>query len=57
MYLIPTVEEPIKAAFQVKGGKVQSKDIDALWGAMNKHKCKLGGFLPFNHPPNLCYKL
>lgn len=37
--------EIIKAGFQVKGGKVQSKDIDALWGAMNKHKCELGVFL------------
>lgn len=50
MYLIPTVEEPIKAAFQVKGGKVQSKDIDALWGAMNKHKCELGVFLTVQPP-------
>ncbi len=50
MYLIPTVEQPIKAAFQVKGGKVQSKDIDALWGAMNKHKCELGIFLTVQTP-------
>jgi site-specific DNA-methyltransferase (adenine-specific) len=35
----------VKAAFQVKGGKVQSKDIDALLGAMEKHKCELGIFL------------
>ncbi len=35
----------IKAAFQVKGGKVQSKDIDALLGAMVKHNCGLGVFL------------
>jgi len=38
----------IRAGFQVKGGKVQSKDIDALWGAMNKHKCDLGVFLSIN---------
>jgi site-specific DNA-methyltransferase (adenine-specific) len=50
MYLIPTVEEPIKAAFQVKGGKVQSKDIDALLGAMVKHKCELGVFLTVQPP-------
>jgi len=35
----------IRAAFQVKGGKVQSKDIDALIGAMQKHGCELGVFL------------
>ena len=50
MYLLPGVEQPIKAAFQVKGGKVQSKDIDALWGAMNKHKCELGIFLSLQAP-------
>jgi site-specific DNA-methyltransferase (adenine-specific) len=50
MYLIPTVEQPIKVAFQVKGGKVQSKDVDALWGAMNKHKCELGVFLTIQTP-------
>ncbi len=50
MYLIPTIEEPIKAAFQVKGGKVQSKDIDALLGAMVKHKCELGVFLTIQSP-------
>jgi site-specific DNA-methyltransferase (adenine-specific) len=50
MYLVPGVEQPIKAAFQVKGGKVQSKDIDALWGSMNKHKCELGVFLSLHSP-------
>jgi site-specific DNA-methyltransferase (adenine-specific) len=50
MYLIPTVEQPLKAAFQVKGGKVQSKDIDALLGAMVKHKCELGIFLTIQPP-------
>lgn len=38
----------IKAAFQVKGGKTQSKDIDALLGAMEKHNCELGIFLSIN---------
>ncbi|MCL4548344.1 MAG: restriction endonuclease, partial [Bacteroidetes bacterium] len=38
--------ETIKAGFQVKGGThIQSKDIDALVGAMDKHKCQLGVFL------------
>ena len=40
--------ETVKAAFQVKGGKVQSKDIDALLGAMESHKCELGIFLSIN---------
>lgn len=46
-YLVnPNSNETIKAAFQVKGGThVQSKDIDALLGAMEKHKCQLGIFL------------
>ncbi|MEO8168899.1 MAG: DNA methyltransferase [bacterium] len=36
----------IRVAYQVKGGdKVQSKDMDALLGAMSKHKCELGVFL------------
>jgi site-specific DNA-methyltransferase (adenine-specific) len=43
--------ETIKAAFQVKGGvNVQSKDIDALLGAMEKHKCVLGVFLTIENP-------
>lgn len=50
MYLVPGVEQPIKAAFQVKGGAVQSKDIDALWGSMQKHKCELGVFLSIKPP-------
>lgn len=50
MYLIPTLEQPIKTAFQVKGEKVQSKDIDALLGAMVKHKCELGIFLTIQPP-------
>lgn len=49
-YRVGNMGEIIKAGFQVKGGKVQSKDIDALWGAMNKHKCELGVFLSINTP-------
>ncbi|MCK9426372.1 MAG: restriction endonuclease [Ignavibacteriaceae bacterium] len=37
--------ETTRVAFQVKGGKVQSKDIDALIGVLSKHKCELGVFL------------
>ena len=44
-YLVDHDGNTIKAAFQVKGGKVQSRDIDALLGAMVKHKCVLGVFL------------
>lgn len=41
----------LRAAFQVKGGKnIGSKDIDALLGAMNKHKCELGVFLSSADP-------
>lgn len=41
----------LRAAFQVKGGKnIGSKDIDALLGAMNKHKCELGILLSSNEP-------
>jgi len=50
MYAIPKADDPIKAAFQVKGGKVQSKDIDALLGAMTKQKCELGVLLTRNTP-------
>jgi len=48
-YLIGN-NETIKAAFQVKGGKVQSKDTDALIGAMDKHHCKLCVFLSISEP-------
>jgi len=50
MYAIPGAVDSIKAAFQVKGGKVQSKDIDALLSAMTKHKCELGVLLTKNTP-------
>jgi len=45
LYQVDHSGNTVRAAFQVKGGKVQSKDIDALWGAMNKHNCELGVFL------------
>jgi site-specific DNA-methyltransferase (adenine-specific) len=41
----------VRVAFQVKGGEqVQSKDIDALLGAMEKHKCQMGIFLTSAEP-------
>jgi len=49
-YLIDSNNNTVKAAFQVKGGKVQSKDIDALLGAMDKHRCELGVFLTISEP-------
>lgn len=42
--------EPIKVAFQVKGGKVQSKDVDALFGILPKHKCSAGVLLSIHEP-------
>lgn len=46
LYALPNLDEPLRVAFQVKGGeKVQSKDIDALLGAMVVHQCQLGIFL------------
>jgi len=46
LYALPQLAEPLRVAFQVKGGeKVQAKDIDALLGAMVVHKCELGVFL------------
>ncbi|MDZ7626261.1 MAG: restriction endonuclease [Ignavibacteriaceae bacterium] len=50
-YLVdPKKQEIIKAAFQVKGGHIQSKDIDALLGAIEKHKCEIGVFLTIEVP-------
>jgi len=43
-------DQIIRVAFQVKGGKVQSKDIDALIGVLSKHKCELGIFLTIEPP-------
>ena len=44
-------EGVVRAAFSVKGGvNIQSKDIDALLGAMDKHKCQLGVFLTIAEP-------
>lgn len=51
LYAIDMKGREIRAAFQVKGGEtVQSKDIDALMGAMHKHKCELGVFLTTTPP-------
>lgn len=47
----PKDQSVVRAAFQVKGGvNIQSKDIDALLGAMDKHKCELGVFLTIAEP-------
>ena len=46
LYTVDMKGKELRTAFQVKGGEsVQSKDIDALLGAMQKHKCELGVFL------------
>lgn len=51
LYAVDTKGKELRAAFQVKGGgTVQSKDIDALLGAMQKHKCELGVFLTAAQP-------
>ena len=54
-YLVdPKTQKVIRAAFQVKGGQhIQSKDIDALLGAMEKHKCEIGVFLTIADPTKL----
>ncbi|MEK8017727.1 MAG: DNA methyltransferase [Candidatus Parabeggiatoa sp.] len=44
-YSIPKVDKAVKVGFQVKGGKVQAKDIDALFGAIAKHQYDLGVLL------------
>jgi len=49
-YLIPKSDKTIKVGFQVKGGKVQSKDIDALFGAIAKHKYDMGVLLTRHKP-------
>ena len=46
----PKSQEVIRAAFQVKGGHIESKDIDALLGAIEKHKCEIGVFLTIEEP-------
>jgi len=51
LYAVDTKGRTLRAAFQVKGGEtVQSKDMDALLGAMHKHKCELGIFLTTTAP-------
>jgi len=49
-YLTDADNTALKAAFQVKGGKVQSKDLDALLGAMMKTDCQMGVFLTVEEP-------
>jgi site-specific DNA-methyltransferase (adenine-specific) len=47
----PKDQSIIRAAFSVKGGvNIKSGDIDALLGAMDKHKCELGVFLTIAEP-------
>jgi site-specific DNA-methyltransferase (adenine-specific) len=51
LYALDNKGATLRVAFQVKGGEnVQSKDIDALIGAMSKHKCELGVFLTAAKP-------
>jgi len=51
LYAMDNKDTTARVAFQVKGGeKVQSKDIDALLGAMEKHKCQMGIFLTTAEP-------
>ncbi len=45
LYSIPKSKKTIKVAFQVKGGKVQSKDIDALAGVVALGKYDMGVLL------------
>jgi len=49
-YLIPKVEKSVKVAFQVKGGKVESKDIDALMGVVALDKYDMGVLLTKRKP-------
>jgi DNA modification methylase len=51
LYAMDNKDTTARIAFQVKGGeKVQSKDIDGLLGAMEKHKCDMGVFLTTAEP-------
>jgi DNA modification methylase len=51
LYALDDKGSTLRVAFQVKGGEnVQSKDIDALTGAMAKHKCEMGVFLTAAEP-------
>ena len=51
LYAMDNKDTTARVAFQVKGGeKVQSKDIDALLGAIEKHKCDMGVFLTTAEP-------
>lgn len=50
LFKFDKTDNVVRVAYQVKGGKVQSKDIDALIGVLTKHKCELGVFLT-KEPP------
>jgi len=51
LYAMDNKDTTARVAFQVKGGeKVQSKDIDALLGVIEKHKCDMGVFLTTAEP-------
>jgi site-specific DNA-methyltransferase (adenine-specific) len=51
LYAMDNKDTTARVAFQVKGGeKAQSKDIDALLGAIEKHKCDMGVFLTTAEP-------
>jgi site-specific DNA-methyltransferase (adenine-specific) len=51
LYAMDNKDTTARVAFQVKGGeKVQSKDIDALLGAIEKHKCDMGVLLTTTEP-------
>jgi len=49
-YLIPKSDKSIRVVFQVKGGKVQSKDIDALMGVVALEKYEMGVLLTRHKP-------
>ncbi len=42
--------DAVKVAFSVKGGKVQARDVDALRGVLEKHKCVAGVLLTIEPP-------
>lgn len=50
LFKFDKTDNVVRVAYQVKGGKVQSKDIDALIGVLRKHKCELGIFLTKEQP-------
>jgi site-specific DNA-methyltransferase (adenine-specific) len=46
----PDNKGSVRVAFQVKGGGIGSKDMDALIGAMSKFNCEMGIFLTIEKP-------